>query len=71
MQPGVATRVRSWTPQAGPYHGFLITHDEAISIADFFTAKDGSQLLYRPTVHYAYDPCVSAVLSVHEFAARN
>jgi len=33
-QPGVATRVRSWTPLYGPYHGFLITHGESISIAD-------------------------------------
>ena len=27
--------------------------------------------MYRPTVHYAYHPCDSAVLSVHEFAGRN
>ena len=71
MKPGALTRVRSWTPKAGHFHGFLITHDEAISIADFYTVEYGSQLLYRPTVHYAYDPCVSAVLSVHELAARN
>ena len=71
MQPGAATRVRTWTPNAGQFHGFLITHGEAISIADFYTVKDGDQLLYRPTVHYAYHPCDSAVLSVHEFAGRN
>src|ERR1700682_4097442 len=38
-QPGVATRVRSWTPLHGPYHGFLITHSEAISIADYLTVS--------------------------------
>ena len=27
-RPGAATRVRSWTPLEGPYHGFLITHGE-------------------------------------------
>ena len=27
--------------------------------------------VYRPTVHYAYHPCDSAVMSVHEFAGRN
>ena len=71
-QPGAATRVRSWTPLEGPYHGFLITHSEAISIADYFTlrAADGS-VLYRPTVHYAYHPCDDAVLSLHEFAGRS
>ena len=33
-RPGIATRVRSWTPLEGPYHGFLVTHAESISIAD-------------------------------------
>ncbi|MCW5592657.1 MAG: saccharopine dehydrogenase NADP-binding domain-containing protein, partial [Burkholderiales bacterium] len=33
-RPGAGTRVRSWTPLEGPYHGFLITHGESISIAD-------------------------------------
>jgi homospermidine synthase len=70
-QPGVATRVRSWTPLAGPYHGFLITHGESISIADYFTMRKDTQVLYRPTVHYAYHPCDAAVLSVHEFSGRN
>src|SRR5580658_5642357 len=45
-QPGVATRVRSWTPINGPYHGFLITHAEAISIADYFAVRKESQVLY-------------------------
>ncbi len=70
-QPGVATRVRSWTPLSGPYHGFLITHGEAISMADYLTLRNEKQVLYRPTVHYAYHPCDAAVLSVHEFCGRN
>lgn len=36
-QPGASTMVRSWTPQAGPFHGFLITHSESISIATYLT----------------------------------
>jgi homospermidine synthase len=43
-QPGVATRVRSWTPLNGPYHGFLITHGEAISIADYYTVRKDKQV---------------------------
>ena len=39
--PGAATRVRTWTPLAGPFHGFLITHNEAISIADYYTVREG------------------------------
>lgn len=71
-RPGAAIRVRSWTPLEGPYHGFLITHGEAISVADFLTvrAADGS-VAYRPTVHYAYHPCDDAVLSLHELAGKH
>jgi homospermidine synthase len=71
MQPGAATRVRTWTPKAGTFHGFLITHGESISISDYFTKRDGEKIVYRPTVHYAYHPCDDAVLSVHELAGRN
>ena len=71
MQPGAATRVRTWTPKAGHFHGFLITHGEAISIADYLSVRQSSEVVYRPTVHYAYHPSDSAVVSVHEFAGRN
>ncbi|HZV61437.1 MAG TPA: saccharopine dehydrogenase C-terminal domain-containing protein [Methylophilaceae bacterium] len=70
-QPGLATRVRSWTPLEGPYHGFLITHGESISIADHLTLREKGDIIYRPTVHYAYHPCDDAVLSVHEVAGKN
>ena len=60
--------MRTWTPKAGPFHGFLITHGESISIADYLTHREGDKVVYRPTVHYAYHPCDDAVLSVHEFA---
>ena len=33
--------MRTWTPLEGPFHGFLITHNEAISIADYLTVRDG------------------------------
>ncbi len=69
-RPGASVRVRSWTPREGPYHGFLITHSEAISIADYFTLRDGEAVRYRPTVHYAYHPCDDAVLSLHELAGK-
>jgi homospermidine synthase len=68
---GAATRVRSWTPLEGPYHGFLITHNESISIADYLTLTENGVARYRPTVHYAYHPCDDAVLSLHELAGKN
>lgn len=70
-RPGASTRVRTWTPLEGPFHGFLITHNESISIADYYTVGEGAQAAYRPTVHYAYHPADDAVLSVHELAGKN
>ena len=71
LRPGAATRVRSWTPLEGPYIGFLITHGESISIADYLTVTDGDGVRARPTCHYAYHPCDDAVLSLHELAGKS
>lgn len=68
---GSTTRVRSWTPLEGPYQGFLITHGESISIADYLTVPNGGGPHYRPTCHYAYHPCDDAVLSLHELNGKN
>jgi homospermidine synthase len=70
-RPGAGTRVRTWTPLEGSFHGFLVTHNESISIADYLTIQNGHGLEYRPTVHYAYHPCDDAVLSLHELAGKN
>jgi len=69
--PGGATKVRSWTPLGGAYEGFLITHSESLSIADYLTLHDGGRVVYRPTVHYAYRPCDDTVASLDELAGRN
>ncbi len=71
MRPGAATRVRTWTPLEGPFHGFLVTHNESISISDYYSLVEGGTVHYRPTVHYAYHPCDDAVLSLHELAGKN
>ena len=66
-QPGANTRVRTWCPTPGAQYGFLVTHNESISIADYFTVRDKKgKVTYRPTCHYAYHPCNDAVLSLHE-----
>ena len=71
LRPGAGTRVRTWTPLEGPFHGFLVTHNESISISDYYTLAEGGTVHYRPTVHYAYHPCDDAVLSLHELAGKN
>src|SRR3989338_8547802 len=70
-RPGLSTRVRSWTPGEGPFHGFIITHNESISTSDYFSVKKHGKVIYRPTCHYAYHPCDAAVLSLHEMAGKN
>jgi homospermidine synthase len=65
--PGADTRVRTWCPTAGPQYGLCVTHNESISIADYFTMTSGSgEVSYRPTCHYAYHPADDAMLSWHE-----
>lgn len=70
-RPSASVEVRTWAPKAGSFHGFLITHNEAISIADYFTLKDSAgEAVYRPTCHYAYHPCDDAIVSLRELAGR-
>ena len=66
LQPGANTRVRSWTPTAEAQYGFLVTHNESISIADYYTVLQHGEVVFRPTCHYAYHPANDAVLSLHE-----
>jgi homospermidine synthase len=70
LQPGANTRVRSWCPTPGAHYGFLVTHNEAISIADYFTLSEAGKAVYRPTCHYAYHPADDTVLSLHELFGR-
>jgi homospermidine synthase len=72
-RPGAGTKVRTWTPTEKEFHGFLVTHNESISIADYFTvhSDDPKHPTYRPTVHYAYHPADDAVLSLHELCGKN
>ncbi|MEU4744538.1 saccharopine dehydrogenase NADP-binding domain-containing protein [Actinosynnema sp. NPDC023658] len=67
---GMATRVRSWVPSGGPILGLLIQHGEVVTIGDHLTIRDGDDVRYRPTVHFAYRPCDDALASLHECHAN-
>lgn len=69
-QPGVSTLIKSWVPKGGSFNGFLVQHSEAVTISDYFSIGEGPEAQYRPTVHYAYQPCDAALVSVHEFRGR-
>ena len=66
---GMKTWVRSWVP-CGEITGMVIRHGEAFSISDRLTVWDNGTAVYRPTVHYAYCPCDSAINSLHELEMR-
>lgn len=70
-QPSFLTKARSWTPTAQAQQGFVVTHHESISIADYLTLRKEGKVVYRPTVHYAYHPCDGAILSVDELVPNN
>ncbi len=70
-KPGLAVKIRTWLPIAGPQIGFLITHNESISIANYLSIGTGHHPQYRPTVYYVYHPCDDAILSIHELQENN
>lgn len=71
LRPGVRTLVRTWTPSRQHFIGRAVTHNESISMCDLLTMKNGDEVIYRPTVHYAYRPCDAAMLSLEEAVGNN
>ena len=66
-QPGIDTYVRSWVPKGGQIVGMVVRHGEAFTISDHLTVRDDAgEAVYRPTVHYAYQPADAALVSLHE-----
>ena len=67
---GMNSYARSWVP-SGPIIGMVIRHGEAFTISDKLTFWQNDQVLYRPTVHFVYLPCDSAMNSLYEFRMRD
>ncbi|MCC8395792.1 saccharopine dehydrogenase NADP-binding domain-containing protein [Paraburkholderia sp. MMS20-SJTR3] len=63
-QRGYETVVKTWTPLHGEFPAYVLTHNEAISIADYLTVGDSHRPAYRPTVYYAYRPTVATLESM-------
>jgi homospermidine synthase len=62
---GMNTWVRSWVPNYA-IQGMVVRHGEAFTISDKLTVWEKGKAVYRPTVHYAYCPCDSAIASLSE-----
>ncbi len=44
----------------GAFEGFLVPHEETVSIAKSLEIKEGDTVVYRPTVAFVYQPCAYA-----------
>lgn len=67
---GINTWVKSWVPN---YHivGMVVRHGEAFTISDHLTVWENGKAIYRPTVHYAYCPCDTAINSLNEMRGNH
>ncbi|WP_322094351.1 saccharopine dehydrogenase NADP-binding domain-containing protein [Paraburkholderia bannensis] len=66
-QRGHEVAVQTWTPLRGAVTGCILTHNESLSIADYFTVPASAatrNTTWRPTVYYAYRPCDDAIASL-------
>jgi len=68
---GARCEVKSWAPSAGEFVGNLISHNEAISLAHYLTVQGEAQVVYRPTVYYAYHPSMQAKESLSLLSAAD
>ncbi|MBR8094710.1 saccharopine dehydrogenase NADP-binding domain-containing protein [Burkholderia cenocepacia] len=67
-RPSHTVKVKSWSPNFLDFDAYLITHNEAISIADYLTLREAGVPVYRPTAYYAYHPCDEAIDSMRLLA---
>jgi homospermidine synthase len=49
----------------------VVTHGESFGLSYALTVKENERVVYRPTVHYAYQPCNDSLVSMHELRARH
>lgn len=68
---GINTCVKSRVPSQ-EIVGMIVRHGEAFTLSDALTLwKDDGTPAHRPTVHYAYCPCVEAIRSLDDLRNRN
>ena len=50
------TKCRTYYPN-GEFEGFLVPHEETITIAKSLEVKEAGKVIYRPSVMFVYSPC--------------
>ncbi len=68
---GINTYVASWVPPDHNILGMIVRHGEAFTITEKLTVWEDGKAIYRPTAHYAYCPCDSAIASLYELRGRD
>jgi homospermidine synthase len=68
---GINTFVASWVPPDHNIVGMIVRHGEAFTITEKLTVWQDGKAIYRPTAHYAYCPCDSAIASLYELRGRD
>lgn len=71
QQPSASVKCLSYVPSFGEQSVCCVTHYETTSTAHFLSVydKDG-KVVYRPTSHYAYHPCETALDAIAEIEAN-
>ncbi len=49
-------KCRTYSPQ-GYFEGFLVPHEETITIAKSLEVRENGEVVYRPSVLFVYEPC--------------
>lgn len=63
-EPASSVTSETWTPTVGRFRGFLVSHPEVFSIADYLTISDPfAGIRFRPNVQFVYRPCDAALRS--------
>lgn len=62
---GAATKAYTWIPFKGKMDGFVLTHNESISIAESLSIRHNG---YSPTVFYCYNPAPYTTQAIHEWS---
>jgi homospermidine synthase len=68
---GINTFVASWVPPDHNIVGMIVRHGEAFTITEKLTIWEDGKAIYRPTAHYAYCPCDSAIASLYELRGND
>lgn len=55
----------------GKFEGYMVPHEETITIAKKLEVKNGEEVLYRPTVIFLYSPCDFSVNYLKEARVNN